>query len=375
MFWAASDVGWVVGHSYIVYAPLLHGCTTILYEGKPVGTPDAGAFWRVIAEHGVRTLFTAPTAFRAIKREDPDGALPAAATTSRRFARCSSPASAPIPTRCAGRERTLGVPVIDHWWQTETGWAIAANCLGHRARCRSSTARRRSRCPATTCACSTPAGSEVAARRDRRARHQAAAAARLPADALERRRGFLASYLSAFPGYYQTADAGYLDEDGYLFVMARTDDIINVAGHRLSTGAMEEVLAAHPDVAECAVVGVADELKGQVPLGLRRAEGGRRRASPTRSRASSSQLVRDRIGAGRGVQATRCVVKRLPKTRSGKILRGTMRQIADGETYDVPATIDDPAILDEIAAALVAAGLPPGRTRLRPPGRDVDQWA
>jgi len=352
VYWAASDVGWVVGHSYIVYAPLLHGCTTVLYEGKPVGTPDAGAFWRVIAEHGVSTLFTAPTAFRAIRQQDPEGEhigrhdLSGFRALFLAGERCD-------PATLEWAERKLGVPVIDHWWQTETGWAIAANCLGIE------------RLPVVP-------GSPTRAvpgwelrvldsdGAEQPAGETGALAVRLPMppgasptlwNADER---FRETYLDPFPGHYLTADAGYVDEDGYVFVMARTDDIINVAGHRLSTGAIEEVLAGHADVAECAVVGVADELKGQLPLGLVILKAGVERPHDEISR-EAVQLVRDRIGPVASFK-TCVVVERLPKTRSGKILRGTMRRIADDREYAVPATIDDPAILDEITTALEAVG-------------------
>jgi propionyl-CoA synthetase len=352
VYWAASDVGWVVGHSYIVYAPLFHGCTTVLYEGKPVGTPDAGAFWRVISEHSVETLFTAPTAFRAIRQQDPEGDHIGRYDLSRFRAlflageRCD-------PETLGWAERKLGVPVIDHWWQTETGWAVAANCLGIELLPVKPGSPTRP-VPGWDVRALGEDGREVA-RGD-----IGALAVKLPMppgatptlwNADDR---FRATYLSAFPGYYQTADAGFVDEDGYVFVMARTDDIINVAGHRLSTGAMEEVLAAHPDVAECAVIGVADELKGQLPLGFVVLKAGVDRPEETIG-TELVQLVRERIGPVAAFR-TAVVVPRLPKTRSGKILRGTMRCIADAEDYTMPATIDDPAILDEIEAALQAIG-------------------
>jgi propionyl-CoA synthetase len=352
VYWAASDVGWVVGHSYIVYAPLFHGCTTVLYEGKPVGTPDAGAFWRVISEHSVETLFTAPTAFRAIRQQDPEGDHIGRYDLSRFRAlflageRCD-------PETLGWAERKLGVPVIDHWWQTETGWAVAANCLGIELLPVKPGSPTRP-VPGWDVRALGEDGREVA-RGD-----IGALAVKLPMppgatptlwNADDR---FRATYLSAFPGYYQTADAGFVDEDGYVFVMARTDDIINVAGHRLSTGAMEEVLAAHPDVAECAVIGVADELKGQLPLGFVVLKAGVDRAEETIG-TELVQLVRERIGPVAAFR-TAVVVPRLPKTRSGKILRGTMRCIADAVDYTMPATIDDPAILDEIEAALQAIG-------------------
>jgi propionyl-CoA synthetase len=348
VYWAASDVGWVVGHSYIVYAPLLHGCTSVLYEGKPVGTPDAGAFWRVISQHGVRTLFTAPTAFRAIRQQDPDGTHIGRHDLSDFRAlflageRCD-------PETLRWAEEKLRVPVIDHWWQTETGWAIVANCLGieHLPVVPGSPTRA---VPGWDVRAMDGSGTEL------RAGEIGALVVKLPMppgssptlwNADERYRE---TYLSAFPGYYQTADAGYVDDSGYVFVMARTDDIINVAGHRLSTGAMEEVLASHPDVAECAVIGVADELKGQLPVGFLVLKAGVERPHEEIV-AEVVQMVRDRIGPVASFK-TAAVVERLPKTRSGKILRGTMRRIADGEEYTIPATIDDPAILDEMAAAL-----------------------
>ena len=353
VWWTASDVGWVVGHSYIVYAPLLHGCTTVLYEGKPVGTPDAGAFWRVIADHGVVTLFTAPTAFRAIRQQDPDGALIGQSDLSAFRAlflageRCD-------PDTLYWAQDKLGVPVIDHWWQTETGWAIAANCLGIEQLPVVAGSPTRP-VPGWDLRVLGPDGHELPAG------ETGALVVKLPMppgctptlwNAEDR---FRETYLTTFPGYYQTADAGYVDADGYPFVMARTDDIINVAGHRLSTGAIEEVLAAHPDVAECAVFGVADRLKGQLPLGLLVLNAGVER--PTEAIAAESvQLVRDQIGAVAAFK-TAIVVGRLPKTRSGKILRGTMRSIADGDRYAVPATIDDPAILEEIRDALQGVGL------------------
>jgi propionyl-CoA synthetase len=352
VYWAASDVGWVVGHSYIVYAPLLHGCTTVLYEGKPVGTPDAGAFWRVISEHGVGTLFTAPTAFRAIRQQDPEGALIGRYDLSGMRAlflageRCD-------PETLRWAEDHLGVPVIDHWWQTETGWPVAANCVGIE------------RLPVVpgSAARAVPgwdvrvldAGGEPMPPGD-----VGALVVKLPMppgatptlwNADER---FREVYLSTFSGYYQTADAGYLDDDGYVYVMSRTDDIINVAGHRLSTGAIEEVLAAHHDVAECAVIGVADDLKGQLPVGFLVLKAGVERPHSAIA-AEVVQMVRDRIGPVVSFK-TAIVVERLPKTRSGKILRGTMRRIADGEEYSTPPTIDDPAVLGEMREALAGAG-------------------
>jgi propionyl-CoA synthetase len=350
VFWAASDVGWVVGHSYIVYAPLLAGCTTLLYEGKPVGTPDAGAFWRVIAEHEVKALFTAPTAFRAIKKEDPKGELIGRHDLSR-FKTLFLAGERADPDTIQWAEQQLKVPVIDHWWQTETGWAIAANPMGLGAL----PVKHGSPTVAMP-------GYDVQVLDD--AGHPVVAgtlgniAVRLPLppaclptlwNADDR---FRASYLDEFPGYYKTADAGFMDADGYLFIMGRTDDIINVAGHRLSTGAMEEVLASHPDVAECAVIGAADQLKGEVPMGFIVLKAGVDR--PTAEiEAEVVTLVRERIGPVAAFK-TAITVARLPKTRSGKILRATMKKIADGEDCKAPATIDDPAILAEIGQAIVA---------------------
>ena len=351
VYWAASDVGWVVGHSYIVYAPLLHGCTSVLFEGKPVGTPDAGVFWRVISEHKVAALFTAPTAFRAIKKEDPDGALIGQYDLSG-FRTLFLAGERADPDTIQWAEDKLGVPVIDHWWQTETAWAIAANPVGlgimpvkHGS-------------PTVAMP-----GYDVQVLDD--AGHPAEAGklgnivvklplppACLPTlwNADDR---FRQSYLDEFPGYYKTADAGFKDADDYLFIMARTDDIINVAGHRLSTGGMEEVLAGHPDIAECAVIGAADAVKGQIPIGFVVLKFGADR-DEAELQAECVKRVREEIGPVAAFKTVH-VVKRLPKTRSGKILSGTMRQIADGEDYKMPATIDDPAILDEISAALARA--------------------
>jgi propionyl-CoA synthetase len=359
VFWAASDIGWVVGHSYIVYAPLLYGCTTVLYEGKPVGTPDAGAFWRVIAEHGVAALFTAPTAFRAIKREDPRGELLRSHDLSR-FHTLFLAGERADPDTIQWAERLLGVPVIDHWWQTETGWPIVANCVGLGAL----PVKHGSPTKAV------PGYVVKALGPDQRELPPGEVGSLvvelpLPPGSLltlwHDDDAFVTAYLRDFPSHYKTGDAGYLDEDGYVYVMSRTDDLINVAGHRLSTGAMEEVLAAHPDVAECAVVGVADELKGQIPLGLVVLKAGV--ARPERDVvAELVERVREHIGPVAAFKIA-AVVERLPKTRSGKVLRGTVRRIADSETYQVPATIDDPATLDEIAAALRRLGY----ARARPP--------
>ena len=352
VYWAASDVGWVVGHSYIVYAPLLAGCTTILYEGKPVGTPDAGAFWRVIAEHGVKCMFTAPTAFRAIKKEDPDGVLIGGHDLSR-FESLFLAGERADPDTLQWAEKLLGVPVLDHWWQTETGWSIAANCIGL------------GQMPVKYGSPSKPVPGWDLRVIDEAGKEAApgdigALVAKLPlppgtlptlwnADDQYR-----AAYLTEYPGFYQTADAGFIDEDGYVFVMSRTDDIINVAGHRLSTGAMEEVLSNHSDVAECAVIGVADSLKGQVPLGFVVLKAGVERDDADIV-GEVIGMVRNDIGPVAAFK-TATVVERLPKTRSGKILRGTMRAIADCEDWNMPATIDDPVILDEIGEALRGIG-------------------
>jgi len=354
VFWAASDVGWVVGHSYIVYAPLLHGATTIFYEGKPVGTPDAGAFWRVISQHKVKALFTAPTAFRAIKKEDPNGKLLAGYDLSH-FKYLFLAGERADPNTIQWAENLLKVPVIDHWWQTETAWAIAGNCAGLGA------------VPVKHGSPTFPLpGYDLRALNESNEEvkpgQTGALSIRLPLPPgclptlWNNDAGFVESYLTEFPGYYKTADAGFIDEDGYVFVMARTDDIINVAGHRLSTGAMEEVVANHPDVAECAVIGIADGLKGQVPAGFVLLKAGVDREISVIER-EIVELVRERIGPVAAFK-TVLTVNRLPKTRSGKILRGTMRKIADGEQYKMPATIDDRAILAEITAALKAKGFP-----------------
>jgi len=352
VYWAASDIGWVVGHSYIIYGPLLHGNTTILYEGKPVGTPDPGAFWRVISEHGVACMFTAPTAFRAIRQQDPEGEhiekydLESFRTLFLAGERCD-------PDTLHWAEKKLGVPVIDHWWQTETGWAIAANCLGTELL----PVKAGSVGPAAP-------GWEVRALdengQDVAAGDVGAIACKLPLppgtlpglwNAEER---FRNSYLETFPGYYETGDAGFIDEDGYIFVMSRTDDVINVAGHRLSTGAIEEVLAAHDDVAECAVIGAADSMKGQLPVGLLVLKAGAERTEEDVA-ADVVQMVRDQVGPI-AVFKKAAIIGRLPKTRSGKVLRATMRKIADGDEYKVPATIEDPDVLDEVRIALQSLG-------------------
>jgi propionyl-CoA synthetase len=352
VYWAASDVGWVVGHSYIVYAPLFHRNTTVMFEGKPVGTPDAGTFWRIIEQHKVNVLFTAPTAFRAIKKEDPDGELIRKYDLSG-FRLLFLAGERCDPDTLHWAEQQLNVPVIDHWWQTETGWSICANCMGiERLPVKPGSPAKP--VPGMDLQCLDESGKPVAPG------DIGALVIKLPLppgtfpnlwNASER---YVEKYLSEFPGFYSTADAGYIDDDGYAFVMSRTDDIINVAGHRLSTGAMEEVLAEHGDVAECAVFGVADQLKGQLPIGLLVLKAGVTRAEEEIV-SDVVKMVRDKIGQVAAFK-TAVVVKRLPKTRSGKILRGTMQKIADNETYKMPATIDDPAILAEIEASLRTIG-------------------
>ena len=352
VFWAASDVGWVVGHSYICYAPLIHGNTSVLFEGKPVGTPDAGTFWRVISEHKVKSFFTAPTAFRAIKREDPEGKFKSKYDLSCLKALYLAGERAD-PDTIYWAQNLLGVPVIDHWWQTETGWTIVGNPMGIEA------------LPIKVGSPSVPMpGYDVRILdNDGKELHKGelgAVAIKLPLppgtlptlwNAEER---FKNSYLSTFPGFYETGDAGLIDDDGYLYIMARTDDVINVAGHRLSTGAMEEALSNHSDVAECAVIGVSDQLKGQVPLGFLCLTNGVNR--PHKEIVDECiQLVRDQIGPVASFKLA-TVVARLPKTRSGKILRATMVKIADNQEFKMPATIDDPTILDEIKEALIALG-------------------
>jgi propionyl-CoA synthetase len=353
VYWAASDIGWVVGHSYIVYGPLVHGCTTVLFEGKPVGTPDAGTFWRVISRHEVACFFTAPTAFRAIKREDPKGEFVRKYDLSR-FRTLFLAGERLDPDTLRWAQDLLGVPVLDHWWQTETGWPICANCVGLGL------------LPVKAGSPTKPVPGwdvRVFDERDRPARpgHIGSLVCKLPlppgtlptlwnADTRYRE-----SYLSDYPGFYKTGDAGFIDEDGYVFVMTRTDDVINVAGHRLSTGAMEEVLASHPDVAECAVIGAADELKGQVPVGFLVLKAGVEDGRKGEIVAEVVQMVRERIGPVAAFR-TATVVRRLPKTRSGKILRGIMQKIADSQEYRTPATIDDPAILQEIEEALKGVG-------------------
>jgi len=356
VYWAASDVGWVVGHSYIVYAPLFNGSTSVLFEGKPVGTPDPGAFWRVISEHKVKVLFTAPTAFRAIKKEDPGGEHLKKYDTACLDSLFLAGERTDPDTLTWAKEK-LNVPVIDHWWQTETGWAICANCLGIEA------------LPVRDGSPAKPAPGWQLEALHAPGRPVArgdigALVAKLPLPPgtfptlWNARQRHFDSYLKNFPGYYETGDAGYIDEDGYVFVMSRTDDVINVAGHRLSTGAIEEVLASHPDVAECAVMGVHDRLKGEVPLGCLVLNAGVARKHADIA-AESVQLVREKIGPVAAFKLA-AVVARLPKTRSGKILRGTMKKIADGDAWKMPATIDDPAILSEITEALRELGYAQG---------------
>jgi propionyl-CoA synthetase len=359
VYWAASDIGWVVGHSYIVYAPLLKGCTSILYEGKPVGTPDPGAFWRVVSQHGVNVLFTAPTAFRAIKKEDPEGRymtkydLSAFRTLFLAGERCD-------PDTLLWAREKLGVPVIDHWWQTETGWPIGANCVGL------------GMLPVKPGSPTKPVpGYDIQVLSEENeplpANQIGSIAIRLPLPPgclptlWNNDAGYETSYLTKHPGHYLTGDAGFKDEDGYIFIMSRVDDIINVAGHRLSTGAMEEVLASHPDVAECAVVGIADDIKGEIPVGFVVTKAGVTRSEDDIVKELVDK-VRDQIGPVASFKVA-TVVKRLPKTRSGKILRGTVKRIAEGTPYTTPATIDDPAILDEIAESLKRLGYPKSDSR------------
>ena len=353
VFWSASDVGWVVGHSYIVYGPLLHGATTIVYEGKPIGTPDAGAFWRVIEEYKAVALFTAPTAFRAIRKEDPDATfLKKYSTQSLRTLFLAGERA--DPDTVAWAETVLGVPVVDHWWQTETGWGIVGNPVGLGL------------LPIKHGSPTVPMPGYDVQIVDEAAKpvpngQMGSIVIKLPLPpgclpTLWQNDGRMKeSYLEEFPGFYKTADAGFKDEDGYLFIMGRTDDIINVAGHRLSTGGMEEVLASHPAVAECAVIGIKDELKGEQPCGFVVLKSGVTK-SPLDVEKEIVALVREKIGPVAAFKIA-ITVNRLPKTRSGKILRGTMKKIADGDEWATPATIDDPAILDEIAAALGSKGI------------------
>lgn len=352
VFWAASDIGWTVGHGYIVYGPLLHGCTTVLFEGKPVGTPDAGAFWRVVEQHGVNVLFTAPTAFRAIKREDPEGHFMRTHDLSRFRLLFLAGERCDPDTLLWARER-LNVPVIDHWWQTELGWPAIANCAGlglQEVKPGSPTLP----VPGYDIRVLNEAGDELPAGQIGRLVIKLP----LPPGALptlwHNDEGFKKSYLVQHPGFYLTGDAGYKDADGYVYVMSRIDDIINVAGHRLSTGGIEEVLASHPSVAECAVIGVADEMKGELPVGLVVFKAG-----VSRSHEEVVVELVERVRANVGAFAcfkSAAVVKALPKTRSGKILRGTMKKMADSKPYVLPATIDDPGVLDDIRVALKTMG-------------------
>jgi propionyl-CoA synthetase len=359
VFWAASDVGWVVGHSYIVYAPLLAGCTTVLYEGKPVFTPDAGAFWRIISQHNVKTMFTAPTALRAIKQQDPNGELIKKYDLSNyKYLFLAGERTDPDTLKWA--QTHLGVPVIDHWWQTETGWAICANCMGlHEFPVKEGSPTKPA--PGWDLKVLDPDTNE-----EIKSGEIGALVVKLPLPPgslptlWQNNERYIESYLDEFPGYYKTADAGYIDEDGYAYIMSRTDDIINVAGHRLSTGAMEEVLSDHPDVAECAVLGVDDKLKGQVPVGFMVLNAGVDRPEDDIVK-EVIQMVRDRIGPVASFK-TATVVKRLPKTRSGKILRGTIQKIADNREWKMPATIDDPTILKEMEDALNSIGLAKSRS-------------
>jgi propionyl-CoA synthetase len=352
VFWAASDIGWVVGHSYIVYAPLLAGCTTVLYEGKPVGTPDAGAFWRVAAEHNVKTLFTAPTGFRAIRKEDPNGELAKPYDlTAFEYLFLAGERLDPDTYRWAGE--LLGIPVVDHWWQTETGWAVAADPMGLE-QLPTKPGSPTMPVPGYDVRILDEGGAEVPPDTT----GQIAIKLPLPPGCLptlwNNDEGFKSAYLSRYPGYYLTGDGGYRDKDGYLYVMGRTDDVINVAGHRLSTGEMEEVLASHPAVAECAVFGVRDELKGEVPRGFVVLKAGVT-ADPAALAAELAGLIRDRIGPIATLSRID-VVPGLPKTRSGKILRKTMRGIANGNDEPVPSTIDDPAVLDGLRPILLPNG-------------------
>ncbi len=356
VYWAASDVGWVVGHSYIVYGPLLNGCTTVVYEGKPIGTPDAGAFWRVINQHHVKTLFTAPTAFRAIKKEDPDGKFFKKYDLSK-FQALFLAGERLDPDTYHWAGNLLNVPVIDHWWQTETAWAIVANPMGIEqfvVKPGSATMP----VPGYDVRIVNDEGKELAAN------EEGNIVVKLPlppgtlATLWRNEERFVKSYMDTFPGYYETSDGGYIDEDGYVYVMGRIDDVINIAGHRLSTGAMEEVISTHPDVAECAVFGTHDQLKGEKPLGLVVLKAGVD-TDHEKIQTDLVQMVREKIGPIACYRES-AIVARLPKTRSGKILRGTMRSIAAGKEYRMPSTIDDPVVLDEIAEDLKKLGYPQG---------------
>ena len=351
VWWSASDIGWIVGHSYIVYAPLFHGCTSIVFEGKPVGTPDPGTFWRIISEYKVKTLFTAPTAFRAIKKEDPNGDYFKKYDLSK-FEALYLAGERADPDTIHWAEKLLQKPVIDHWWQTETSWSISGNFKGL-GLFETKYGSAGKPAPGYDVRVLKEDGSEA------KPGEMGDICVKLPLppstfptlwNADQR---YKENYMTTYPGYYQTYDAGHIDEDGYVWIMSRTDDIINVAGHRLSTGSMEEVLSEHPDVAECAVIGIADKLKGQMPVGLVVLKAGVTKSIEDVQK-ECVKMIRDRIGPVAAFK-TAIVIKRLPKTRSGKVLRGTMRKIADKEEYKMPATIDDPAILTEITDSLKSA--------------------
>jgi len=354
VFWSASDVGWVVGHSYIIYGPLLKGATTIIYEGKPIGTPDAGAFWRVISEHKVKVLFTAPTAFRAIKKMDPTGSLLDQYDMSS-FEALYLAGERLDPDTYHWASDLLKVPVIDHWWQTETGWSIVANCRGieeMEVKAGSPTLP----VPGYDVRIVNDDGKELSAGEEGNIVIKLPLPPGTLATLWRNEERFISSYMKTFPGFYETSDGGYIDKDGYVFVMGRMDDVINIAGHRLSTGAMEEVIATHPDVAECAVIGTDDQLKGQLPLGLFVLKAGVER-KVDEIQNDLVKMVRNEIGPIACLRET-TMVERLPKTRSGKILRGTMRSIANGKPYNMPSTIDDPTSLEEITGALGIMGYP-----------------
>ena len=353
VWWSASDIGWIVGHSYIVYAPLFKGCATLLFEGKPVGTPDAGVFWKIISEYKIKSLFTAPTAFRAIKKEDPEGKFFSKYDLGS-FKSLFLAGERADPDTIKWAENLLKVPVIDHWWQTETSWAISSNCTGIEMQ----ETKYGSACKAV------PGYDVKIIKPDQtiaKPNEMGDIVVKLPLppgtfptlwNADER---YKENYMSNYNGYYQTYDAGHIDDDGYIWIMSRTDDIINVAGHRLSTGAIEEVLSEHQSVAECAVIGIKDQLKGQLPIGLIALKAGVSKDNETISK-ECVQMVRDKVGPVAAFKIA-IVVKRLPKTRSGKVLRGTIRKIADKEEYKMPATIDDPVILDEIKENLMNSNI------------------
>ena len=353
VWWSASDIGWVVGHSYIVYGPLFHGCTTIIYEGKPVGTPDAGSFWRVISEHKVKSLFTAPTAFRAIKKEDPEGKFFKKYDLSK-FEILFLAGERADPDTIKWAENLLKKPVIDHWWQTETGWAISANCAGL-GLFETKYGSAGKAVPGYNIQILKPDGTQA------QSSEMGDVVVKLPLPPgtfptlWKADKRYKENYMDPYKGYYKTYDAGHIDENGYVWIMSRTDDIINVAGHRLSTGSMEEILSENASVAECAVLGIADNLKGQIPLGLIVLKSGVTK-KPEEISKECIQMIRDKIGPVAAFKSI-VVVKRLPKTRSGKILRGTVSKIADQVPYKMPATIDDPIILDEIKSSLIEAGI------------------